>query len=194
MQLLLDFLPVLAFFIAYKVGGIYAATITLMIALPIICIVSWLRTRKVGTMLLISTGLALLLGGATLALHDSSFIKLKMTIVDWLFALGFLLAPRFLQGKTIVERMMGEQITLTHEHWRQLNWMWIAFFVFVGSLNLYVLKNFSEAIWNNFRFASFGLTLLFVVAQGFWLAGKMPKEVIDDKQNSDDPASGKSNN
>jgi intracellular septation protein len=165
-----------------------------MVVLPLMCIATWVRTRKVGTMLLISTGLALLLGGATLALHDSSFIKLKMTIVDWLFALGFLLAPRFLQGKTIVERMMGEQITLTHEQWRQLNWMWIVFFVFVGTLNLYVLKNYSEAIWNNFRFASFGLTLLFVICQGFWLAAKMPEEVTSDKHESDDQSSGKPHN
>jgi intracellular septation protein len=177
MQLLLDFLPVLAFFIAYKVGGIYVATKTLMVAMTLMCAASWLRTRKVSNMLLISTILALALGAATLLLRDSSFVKWKLTITDWLFALGFLLAPRFLKGQTLVQRMMGEQLKLTDAHWRTLNWMWISFFFLLGAVNIYVMYNFDEATWFNFKmFGTLGATLVFVVLQGIWLAGKLPKD------------------
>jgi len=175
MQLLLDFLPVVAFFIAYKMAGIYAATATLMVAMVLLCAVSWLRTRKVSNMMLISTLLALVLGAATLVMHNSSFVKWKLTALDWLLAVGFWLAPRFLDGQTVVQKMMGEQITLNAAHWKQLNWMWIGFFAFVGTLNVYVLKQFDEATWVNFKmFGTLALTLVFVVGQGVWLANKMP--------------------
>jgi intracellular septation protein len=177
MQLILDFLPVFAFFVAYKVGGIYSATATLMIAMVLLCLVSWLRTGKVSNMMLISTALAVGLGAATLLLRDSNFVKWKLTVMDWLFAVGFWLAPRFMGGQTVVQKMLGEQVTLQPAQWQQLNWMWIGFFAFVGTLNIYVLKHFDEATWVNFKlFGTLGLTLVFIVAQGIWLASKMPKE------------------
>lgn len=186
MQLLLDFLPVLAFFIAYKLGGIYVATATLMIAMVVLCLVAWLRTGKVSNMILLSTILALGLGAATLLLRDSTFVKWKLTALDWLFALGFWLAPRFLNGQTVVQKMMGEQLHLEPAQWRQLNWMWIGFFAFVGTLNVYVLRHFDEATWVNFKmFGTLGLTLVFVIGQGIWLANKLPKESGSDSAKPD---------
>jgi intracellular septation protein len=177
MQLFLDFLPVLAFFVAYKLGGIYTATATLMVAMVLLCLVSWLRTGKVSNMMLLSAVLAVGLGAATLLLRDSAFVKWKLTVLDWLFAVGFWLAPRLMGGQTVVQKMLGEQVTLESAQWRHLNWMWIGFFAFVGALNVYVLKHFDEATWVNFKlFGTLGLTLVFVVVQGIWLAGKMPKD------------------
>lgn len=187
MQLFLDFLPVLAFFIAYKTAGIYIATATLMVAMVLLCLISWLRTRKVSNMMLISTLLAVVLGAATLLMHDSSFVKWKLTVLDWLFALAFWLAPRFLNGQTIVQKMLGEQISLRETHWKQLNWMWIVFFALVGALNVYVLKQFDEATWVNFKlFGTLGLTLVFVVAQGLWMSNKVlpPSDTASTGDNS----------
>ncbi len=180
MQLLLDFLPVIAFFVAYKLGDIYVATATLMIAMVLLCGITWLRTRKVSNMMLISTALALALGALTLLLRDNRFVQWKLTIVEWLFAVGFLLAPRFLQGQTVVQKMMGEQIKLADSQWRSLNWMWIGFFVLVGGVNLYVMYQFDEATWVNFKmYGTLGMTLVFVILQGVWLARQMPRDQSD---------------
>ena len=176
MQLLLDFLPVLAFFIAYKTGGIYVATAIIMAAMTIQCAVIWFIKRKVSTMLLVSTALVLVFGSVTLLVHDPVFIKWKMTVLDWLFALAFVLAPRF-GGQTLVQRLMGAQVTLPEQHWVTLNLMWIVFFILMGGLNVYVLYHYDEATWVNFKlFGTMGLTIVFVIIQGIWLSGKMPKD------------------
>ncbi len=176
MQLLLDFLPVLAFFVAYKVGGIYVATATIMIAMTLQCALLWLKNRKVSSMLLASTALVLVFGSVTLLVHNKAFIQWKLTVLDWLFALAFIIAPYF-GGKTLVQRLMGEQLQLADAHWRTLNWMWIAFFILLGAVNVYVIYNYDEAAWVNFKmFGTLGATLVFVVLQGIWLAGKLPKD------------------
>lgn len=176
MQLLFDFLPVIAFFVAYKSAGIYVATAVLMIAMVLQCGVQWLRQRKVSPMVLLSTVLVLVFGSVTLLVHDKAFIQWKLTVLDWLFALGFALAPYF-GGQTLVQRLMGDKLSLAAHHWRTLNRMWILFFVIMGALNVYVIYNFSEAAWVNFKmFGTLGLTLAFVVLQGIWLSSKLPKE------------------
>jgi intracellular septation protein len=179
MQLLLDFLPILAFFIAYKLGGIYMATAVLMVAMVLLAGVQWFRQGKVSPMLLLSTALVLIFGSITLLVHDKAFIQWKLTVLDWLFAVAFVVAPYF-GGQTLVQRLMGSQLSLSEQHWRALNWMWVVFFVFMGALNVYVIYHYDEATWVNFKlFGTMGLTVVFVVLQGIWLSGKLPKD--DDK-------------
>ena len=112
MQLLFDFLPVLAFFVAYLLADIYVATAVLIVAVLIQTAVSFIRHRKVSPMLLISAALVLLFGGLTLWLHDSTFIKWKPTIVNLLLAAGFGVS-HFMRGPTIVQRMIGDSVQLT---------------------------------------------------------------------------------
>ena len=179
MQLFFDFLPVIAFLVAYKLGDIYTATATLMGAMVLVCIISWIRTRKVSGMLLTGTGIALVAGTLTLVLHDATFIKWKLTLLDGAFALAFLIAP-YVSDITLVERVMGANIQLQPTQWRTLNWMWVAFFVFVAMLNLYVMYHYNEATWVNFKtYGTMGLTLVFVVLQAIWLAAKMPKDTAE---------------
>jgi intracellular septation protein len=170
MQLFLDLLPVIAFFVAYKLAGIYFATGVLIVGVLLQTAVSWFRHRKVSPMLLTSAILVLVFGGLTLLVHDAVFIKWKPTIVNWLFAAAFLVS-QFWKGPTLVQRMMGEQVKLEPQLWSRLNLMWIAFFFVAGALNLYVAFHFSEAAWVNFKlFGLFGLTLVFALAQGYWIA------------------------
>jgi intracellular septation protein len=173
MQLLFDLLPVVLFFVAYKLAGIYVATAVLIVGVLAQTLISWIRHRKVSPMLLTSAVLVLVFGGLTLLVHDAAFIKWKPTIVNWLFAVAFL-ASQFMKGPTIVQRLMGEQMKLEPATlWNRLNMMWVVFFVCVGALNLYVAFNYSEAAWVNFKlFGLMGLTLVFALAQGFWLARK----------------------
>jgi intracellular septation protein len=173
MQLLFDLLPVLLFFIAYKLADIYVATAVLIVGVLAQTLLSWIRHRKVSPMLLTSAVLVLLFGGLTLLVHDATFIKWKPTIVNWLFAAAFL-ASQFMKGPTVVQRLMGQQVKLEPPSlWTRLNTMWVVFFVLVGALNLYVAFNFSEAAWVNFKlFGLMGLTVAFALAQGVWLARK----------------------
>src|SRR5262245_22170046 len=102
MQLLLDFLPVFAFFVAYRLADIYVATAVLIVAVLIQTAVSWLRHRKVSPMLLTTAVLVLVFGGLTLILHNATFIKWKPTIVYLLLAAAFA-ASHFMRGPTIVQ-------------------------------------------------------------------------------------------
>lgn len=171
MQLLFDLLPVVLFFVAYKLAGIYVATAVLIVGVLVQTAISWLRHRKVSPMLLTSAVLVLVFGGLTLLVHDATFIKWKPTIVNWLFAAAFL-ASQFIKGPTVVERMMGAQLKLEPALlWTKLNLAWAAFFVAAGTLNLYVAFNYSESAWVNFKlFGLMGLTFVFALAQGVWLS------------------------
>ncbi|HEX9773789.1 MAG TPA: septation protein A [Steroidobacteraceae bacterium] len=170
MQLLFDLLPVIAFFVAYKLTDIYVATGVLIVGVMVQTAVSLIRHRKVSPMLLTSAALVLVFGGLTLLVHDSTFIKWKPTIVNALFAIAFGLS-QFMRGPTIIQRMLGENLKLDDASWRRLNMMWIGFFVFAGAANLYVAYNFDEATWVNFKlFGLMGLTLVFVLLQGLWIA------------------------
>jgi intracellular septation protein len=172
MQFLVDLLPVIAFFVAYKMAGIYVATAVLIAGVLAQTAWSWFRYGKVSGMLLTSAVLVLLFGGLTLLVHDATFIKWKPSIVNWLFAAAFLVS-QFLRGPTILQRMLGENVTLGAADWTRLNFMWIAFFLIAGTLNLYVAYTYDEATWVNFKlFGLMGLTLLFAVVQGVWIARK----------------------
>ena len=185
MQLLFDFFPVIAFFVTYKLtGDLFTATAVIIVAVIAQTAIQWFRYRKVSSMALISGALVLVFGGLTLLIHDKAFIQWKVTVVNWLFALGFL-ASRYLGDKVMIQRMMGEQIQLDASVWRRLNWAWIGFFTALGAINLYVAYNFSEASWVNFKlYGMIGLTAAFAIGQGLWLANKMPEEAPSESRGS----------
>lgn len=171
MKILLDFLPVIVFFAVYKfTNDILLATAVLIPATLLQMLYSWKVQGKIEKMQLVTLVLVVLLGGATLAFQDKAFIQWKPTIVNWLFAIGFL-ATQFIGDKTVVERLMGSSMELPKAIWSRLNLAWVAFFIAVGIVNLYVAYNFSEEIWVDFKlFGMLGLTILFIVLQGLYIA------------------------
>ncbi|TDJ35705.1 MAG: septation protein A [Gammaproteobacteria bacterium] len=170
MKLLYDILPVLLFFVAYKVAGIYVATGIAVAAAALQAGWSWYRTGRIERMQLLSLGLLVLLGGVTIAFRDESFIKIKPTAVNWLFAAVFL-ASQWFSDKPATQRLMGKVMRAPDAIWRRLNVAWAIFFLFAGALNLWVALNFSTDVWVNFKlFGLISLTLLFAVAQAFYLA------------------------
>ncbi|WP_407676662.1 septation protein A [Peristeroidobacter soli] len=177
MKLLFDFFPVIAFFLTYKItGNLFVATGVIIVAVIAQTAWQWFRHRKVSQMALISGVLVLIFGGLTLLIHDKVFIQWKVSVVNWLFAAGFL-ASRFFGDKLLIERMMGENVQLDPPVWRTLNWAWIVFFTALGIINLYIVYNFSEEVWVNFKlFGMLGLTVVFAIAQAIWLSSKMPPE------------------
>lgn len=170
MQLLFDFFPVIIFFVVYKIAGVYAATAAIIIAMVVQVTVQWVTKRKVSRMLLVSTGVVALLGGVTLALRNPIFIQWKPTLVNWLFAAAFL-GSEFVGRQNLTRRMMGHAVQLPESAWRQLNRIWVANFLVLGAANLFVVYNFSEAAWVNFKlFGMLGLTLLTAIGQAIWIS------------------------
>ncbi|WP_415893502.1 septation protein A [Neptuniibacter sp. PT8_73] len=171
MKLLLDFLPIIIFFIVYKAtNDIILATAILIPATLLQMLYTWIKTHTIEKMQLVTLVLVVLLGGATVAFQDKTFIQWKPTVVNWLFGLAFLVS-QFIGQKTIVERLMGSNISLPAFAWKNLNIAWVIFFVLMGIINLFVAYSFSEEIWVNFKlFGMLGLTLVFIIAQGFYLS------------------------
>jgi intracellular septation protein len=170
MKFLFDLFPVLLFFVAYKLADIYVATVVAIVATVAQIGWVWFRHRKVDKMLWVSLGLISFFGGATLILHNPTFIKWKPTVLYWLFATVLLVSATALD-KNLIRRMLEEQLALPDSVWLRLNLAWVAFFTAMGALNLYVAFNYSESDWVNFKlFGGSGLLLVFIVVQGLFLA------------------------
>tara|TARA_B100000676_G_scaffold300714_1_gene346784 strand:- start:3173 stop:3757 length:585 start_codon:yes stop_codon:yes gene_type:complete len=173
-KLLLDFFPVLLFFIVYKsyddpTEGIIAATAVAIVASIVQVAYTRFKYGRVENMHLITLALIVVLGGATILLRDEMFIKWKPSVVNWLFAAVFL-GSQFIGSKNIVRRMMDKAVTLEDFIWTRLNLAWAGFFVFAGLLNVYVVYNYDTDTWVNFKlFGLLGLTVAFVIAQSFYL-------------------------
>ncbi len=173
MQLLFDFFPIVAFFAAYKFYGMYVATGVIIVASVLQVSVHWLRTRSVNKTHVISAALIIVFGGITLYLQNSLYIQWKPTVLYWLFA-AVALGSEFFGDKTIIQRMMNHAVDMDAGSWRFLNRMWVGFFLVMGFVNLYVVYNYDENTWVNFKLFGFlGMTFLFALAQGFWIHSKI---------------------
>jgi len=169
MKFLFDLFPILLFFVAYKLFDIYAAT-SVAIAATLLQI-GWLKwkKRKVDAMMWVTLAIITVFGGATLALHDETFIKWKPTVLYWMFAV-VMSGAELLFGRNLIRTMMKDQVQMPDSVWTRLNFSWIGFFAFMGAANLYVAYNFSTDAWVNFKlFGGMGLMLIFVVIQGLFL-------------------------
>jgi intracellular septation protein len=179
MKFLFDLFPVILFFVAFKLQGIYVATAVAIAATFAQIAWVWARHRKVEPMLWLSLAIIVVFGGATLLLRDEMFIKWKPTVLYWMF--GALLAGgELFFGRNLMRTMLSQQIRLPDGVWTRLNRSWAGFFAFMGAANLYVAYNFSTDHWVDFKlFGGLGLMLLFVVAQGLML-GKYLEDGVSD--------------
>jgi intracellular septation protein len=176
MNQLLEWSPLIAFFVAFKLLGIYWATAALMIACILLLAVHRLRTGKYKTLHVVTTAVVLILGTATLLLHDKRFIQWKPTVLLALTSAAFLgssvigkqpLARRMLEG------VFPEPLSVPARTWQAINGIWVAWFALLAVLNIYIARNFPENVWVNFKV--FGITIammLFMVPQVLWLNGR----------------------
>ena len=175
MKLLIDFFPIILFFAAFKVWGIYAATAVAIVAT--IVQIAYLRIKhgKVETMQWLSLIVIVLFGGATLLLQDDHFIKWKPTVLYWLMG-GTLLVGLTVFKKNFIKSLMGAQLQLPDPVWNTLNWAWTGFFAVMGVLNLWIAFRFDTDTWVNFKmFGGMGLMIVFVIGQALYL-GRHLKE------------------
>lgn len=175
MKQLFEFIPIILFFIAFKLYDIYVATAVVIVATLIQVAITWFKYKKVETMQWITLGLILVMGGATLYLQDEQFIKWKLTIIEWLFGLAFL-GSQFFGKKPFVERMMGASLELPSPVWKKLNLMWATFFISVGFVNIYVMQNYTTDEWVTFKtFGVPGLMIIFIILQMFFIYKYIPE-------------------
>lgn len=170
MKLLIDFFPVLLFFVAYKVYDIYVATAVAIAASALQVGWFWLRYRRTETMHLVTLGLLAVFGGLTILLQDRAFIMWKPSIVNWLFAAVFL-GSHFIGERPLIQRMMGHVVEIPSHIWRRLNLMWSLFFIVSGLANLYVAGQFFTA--EQALVAASGQTEIDLAACGAALSGDL---------------------
>ncbi len=181
MKMLFDFFPILLFFIAFKTYDIYVATITAIVATFVQVILFWLKYRRFEKMHVITLVLISVFGGISVYLQNPLYIKLKTTILEWVFALVFI-GSQYIGDRNIVERMMSSAMSAPAHIWKRLNFAWAGFFTLVGFVNLYVIYNFDTDTWVDFKtFGMLGMTIAFVILQGVFMA----KYVIEDEEEKD---------
>lgn len=200
MKILFDLFPIILFFVAYQYGashpenatawlaaigiqlesaakpGVYLATVVAIGATFLQIGWAWFKYRKIDTMLWVSLVLIVVFGGATLFLHDETFIKWKPTVLYWLFALSLGLAPMLFE-RNLIRLMMEKNVTLPDPIWTRLNLAWAGFFTVMGVVNLWVAMNYSTDAWVNFKmFGSLGMMIVFIIGQTVYLSRHIKEE------------------
>lgn len=193
-----DFIPLILFFTVYKmtprtvelaghsfaVGGVFSATAVLIGASVLVYGLIFATQRRLEKGQWLTLLACVLFGGLTLAFHSETFLKWKAPVVNWLFAAGFV-ASHFIGDRPLIQRLMGHAIQLPAPLWARLNLAWAAFFLFCGLANLYVAFTFHE-FWVDFKvFGSLGLTLLFMLGQGVFLARHLQTAPADQPASKD---------
>jgi intracellular septation protein len=150
MAALLEFLPILAFFIALKLSDVMVATAVAVVATLVVTLHQRVTKGRVAPMTLLSAGLMVIFGGLTLALDDERFVKLKPTILFGLFALG-LLASRFIGAQPAAARLLGTLFEAPLAVWRRVNDGLTVHMSALAALNLWVAENFDTDTWATFK-------------------------------------------
>lgn len=191
LKFIYDFLPIIIFFGTYKLtnNDIYAATIAAMVATVIHSLIQWLMHKKLENQHIINLVVIMFFGSLTLLFQDDSFIKWKVTVINWIFGL-VLLGSQFIGKKNIIQRQLDAAIQLPAPIWVRLNMMWVAFFIFCGLINLYVAFFYGaglsdearQAIWVDFKmYGMLGLTVAFMIVQIFYIQRHIiPEESVDE--------------
>jgi len=169
MKILIDFFPILLFFGAYKVYDIYVGTGVLMAATLVQMGLIYALDHKLTVMHKITLALVLIFGSLTLLLHDERFIKWKPTVLYAAMAIGLALAVWVWQ-KNFLKLLLGSQLELPDRVWMRLNLVWVAYCVFMAAINGYVAAFYSTEAWVNFKLWGYAFPLVFIVAQGFYIA------------------------
>jgi len=156
--------PLIVFFVANAKFHLFVATGAFMVAIVAAVIASYVVTRHVPLMALVTAIVVLVFGTLTLVLHDETFIKVKPTIIYALFA--GVLGGGLLFGRSFIAIMFDQVFNLTPQGWRLLTLRWALFFAFMAVLNEVIWRTQSTDFWVAFKaFGVIPLTMLFAIAQ-----------------------------
>lgn len=176
MHAVLEYLPLIIFFIVNKFSDIYWATGSLIATSALQILYYVVRKEKIPTRNWIFFGLIAVFGGLTIFLHNDLFLKWKVTIINGVFSLG-LIVSYYGFKKNLIKQFLSESLTLPEPVWVKLNLAWAGLFALLGALNLYVAFNFDLETWVNFKvFGLTGLTFAFAIGSIFSLYKYLPQE------------------
>ena len=177
MKQILEFLPIVLFYGAYQMDGetltvgawshtfdgIFSATAVLMIATIGVWLVMLAITQRNDKRLMWMMVAVVVFGTATLVLRDQRFIQWKPTVFNWVMAALFF-GSQLVSEKTLLERLLGQQLVLSEVIWKRLNALWVTNFIVVGALNLYVAYQYAEAFWVSYKlYSSIGFMVLMIL-------------------------------
>ncbi len=169
MKTLLDFLPFVLFFGAFKLYDIYIGTAVLMAATVVQMLLVYRLDGRLQVMQKITLVLVLVFGALTLLLHDERFIKWKPTVLYAAMAIA-LAVSLWVMRKNVLKLLLGSQLELPETVWHRLNLAWMVYTAFMSALNAYVVLNYSTADWVSFKVWGYVFPLTFLIAQGFYIA------------------------
>lgn len=190
MKQLIDYIPLFIFFTvwsldprpvehfgySYQLGGIFSAAEFLLASSIATYGALYLVQKSLDKFQWITAGAVILFCIPTIIFRNVEFLKWKAPIVNWIFAAIFL-GSTYFSKKPAIAHMMDHAINAPEEVWFRLNKLWIAYFILLGGINLFVAFSFSEAFWIKFKvFGNLTLTFLFVFGQMPILSKYLPQE------------------
>jgi intracellular septation protein len=179
MKTLIDFLPFVLFFGAFKMYDIFVGTAVLMAATALQMVIVYRMDGKLEVMQKITLGLILVFGTLTLVLHDERFIKWKPTVLYLAMAIA-LAVSLWGMRKNVLKLMLSAQLDLPEPIWHKLNIAWMVYTLFMSAINAYVVIYYSTEDWVSFKVWGYVFPLSFLIAQGFYIApylkGQQPPE------------------
>ena len=160
-----DFGPLLIFFYFYKKLGMIEAILPLIISTLIATVVLYFFEKKIPIIPIVGAVIVSIFGGLTLYFNDKTFIYMKPTIVNLLFA-GILFLGNFILKKNFIKSLLENSIQLEERGWEILNQRWILFFIFLALLNELIWRTQTEDFWVKFKvFGIIPITLIFTLFQ-----------------------------
>lgn len=195
MKAYLEYIPLLIFFIVYKlpqrviqlasfdipIGGIYSATAALMLSTVIVFGIVYAQQRQLSKLQWLVVGAVLVFGSSTLLLRSEAILKWKAPVVNWILAAIFLGSHFMNPSNNMAKTMFGELVKMPDAKWTRLNFAWALVFFGVGCANLFVAFNFHEW-WVDFKvFGSLGLLLLASLAQIVYIYPYLDKDQPPDR-------------
>lgn len=183
MKQILDFIPLILFFVVYKTYGVQEAAIVLVFATVAQLLLLKHLYKKVEKNQWIMGGAAVFFGLLTAYFNDLAFLKWKVTIINLLFALA-LLVSQFIFKKPLIQALLGKELSLPDQVWYKLNLGWIGFFLLCALLNALISEYLSDDAWANFKvFGLTGLSLAAVLASGIFLYPYLKQQEVNNEHN-----------
>ena len=139
MKFLLDFGPIVLFFIVYKYYGLYAAIYAMIASTFVQIMYSRVTTGKFVTSQVLTFALLVVFGGISIVLRDPAFVMWKVSVLYVVFA-AVLIGSNYIGSKTLLERMMGKELQLPRNTWVNLTWFWSIGFIIIAIINAFFVN------------------------------------------------------
>ena len=180
MKQLLDFLPILLFFGAFKMYDIYVATGVIMLATTVQILILYKLDGRLTTMHKVTWALVIGFGALTLGFQDERFVKIKPTVLYTFTGLALAIGL-FVLKKNFLKMMLGAQLKMADDIWRNLTVIWISYSFFMAMLNAYVALSYTTEQWVNFKLWGYAFPLVFLVGQGLYISRHLQSDELEVK-------------